>query len=167
MTAREYRACYVYRQLLGPESRTIHVAQPGTFRLGYTLCGIKVARLMDIFSPVEATCRECKRRWQLAQRPPVDIDSRLNELKSQISTPVTRQSDYATGRSDTPPVGASSSFSDEELAAIAIYTVAAKLSSRDGTAIATGWIMLAEDERRTYRQMAEACINAYEHSKRK
>jgi hypothetical protein len=67
-----YAACYAFgRQRVpygpwGPEGRAIHVAQPGTFKLGYTLCGTKVSRLIGIFSPGEATCRECKRRWELS-----------------------------------------------------------------------------------------------------
>lgn len=44
------------------ESTVIHV----TDGVNSTLCGRSVSRNMDIFEPREATCRECKRRWELA-----------------------------------------------------------------------------------------------------
>lgn len=31
-----------------------------------TLCDRQAARYVDVFSPGEVSCRECKRRWQLA-----------------------------------------------------------------------------------------------------
>lgn len=31
-----------------------------------TLCGLQATRYVDVFSPAEASCRECRRRWQLA-----------------------------------------------------------------------------------------------------
>jgi hypothetical protein len=33
--------------------------------IGQTLCGLGATRLVEVFPPAEATCRECKRRWQL------------------------------------------------------------------------------------------------------
>jgi hypothetical protein len=30
------------------------------------LCGLPATRLVDVFSTAEASCRECRRRWQLA-----------------------------------------------------------------------------------------------------
>jgi hypothetical protein len=33
-----------------------------------TLCGLIATRHVDVFSPAEASCRECRRRWQLAQQ---------------------------------------------------------------------------------------------------
>ena len=32
-----------------------------------TLCGLQASRHVDVFTPAEASCRECKKRWQLAQ----------------------------------------------------------------------------------------------------
>lgn len=31
-----------------------------------TLCGRIAARHVDVFTPAEASCRECRKRWQLA-----------------------------------------------------------------------------------------------------
>lgn len=31
-----------------------------------TLCGKWAARYVDVFEPREASCRECKKRWQVA-----------------------------------------------------------------------------------------------------
>jgi hypothetical protein len=31
-----------------------------------TLCGLTASRYVNVFTPSEASCRECKRRWQLA-----------------------------------------------------------------------------------------------------
>lgn len=31
-----------------------------------TLCGLPAARTVDVFEPTEASCRECRKRWQLA-----------------------------------------------------------------------------------------------------
>jgi hypothetical protein len=36
-----------------------------------TLCGLTATRYVDVFSPSEASCRECKKRWQLA----VEVDA--------------------------------------------------------------------------------------------
>jgi hypothetical protein len=30
-----------------------------------TLCGLQATRYVDVFTPAEASCRECKKRWQL------------------------------------------------------------------------------------------------------
>lgn len=30
-----------------------------------TLCGLQASRHVDVFAPAEASCRECKKRWQL------------------------------------------------------------------------------------------------------
>src|ERR1700747_468997 len=68
---REYVVCYAFRSRraplgpLGPEETTVHVGRPGFFSLGYTLCRRKVSRRIST-SPSEATCRESKRRWELA-----------------------------------------------------------------------------------------------------
>ena len=51
---------------IGPGGTIIHVGQPGFFSLGYTLCGRKVSRRIDSSPLSEATCRDCKRRWELA-----------------------------------------------------------------------------------------------------
>jgi hypothetical protein len=32
----------------------------------YTFCGLHATRHVNVFSPSEASCRECRRRWQLA-----------------------------------------------------------------------------------------------------
>jgi len=68
--ARKYVACCAFgkrRAPLGPlgEETTAHVGQPG-FSLGYTLCRSKVSRRIKTSSSNEATCRECKGRWELA-----------------------------------------------------------------------------------------------------
>lgn len=31
----------------------------------YTLCGLAATRYVSVFSPSEASCRECRKRWQL------------------------------------------------------------------------------------------------------
>jgi len=31
-----------------------------------TLCGLLAGRRVDVFTPDEASCRECRKRWQLA-----------------------------------------------------------------------------------------------------
>jgi hypothetical protein len=31
----------------------------------YTLCGLAATRYVDVFTPSEASCRECRKRWQL------------------------------------------------------------------------------------------------------
>ncbi len=31
-----------------------------------TLCGLQATRYVDVFQPSEASCRECKKRWQIA-----------------------------------------------------------------------------------------------------
>ncbi len=49
------------RQRRRTESTVIHVTAGRT-----TLCGRDVSRRIDIFEPREASCRECKRRWQIA-----------------------------------------------------------------------------------------------------
>jgi hypothetical protein len=33
---------------------------------GLTLCGLRATRHVDVFRPSEASCRECRKRWQLA-----------------------------------------------------------------------------------------------------
>lgn len=72
MAAKPYKACYAFgRQQVpwgrwGREGRSVHICRPGAILLGYTLCGTKVSRLIEVFAPGEATCRECKRRWQLS-----------------------------------------------------------------------------------------------------
>jgi hypothetical protein len=33
-----------------------------------TLCGLTATRYVNVFTPSEASCRECKKRWQLAVR---------------------------------------------------------------------------------------------------
>ena len=33
-----------------------------------TLCGLTATRYVNVFTPSEASCRECKKRWQLAGR---------------------------------------------------------------------------------------------------
>jgi hypothetical protein len=38
---------------------------------GQTLCGLAVTRLVTVFTPDEATCRECRKRWQLEVAPEV------------------------------------------------------------------------------------------------
>jgi hypothetical protein len=30
-----------------------------------TLCGLRAGRRVDVFTPDEASCRECRKRWQL------------------------------------------------------------------------------------------------------
>jgi hypothetical protein len=79
----EYHACYVYNKTRFPhvsESTTIHIMagrMSGLLSLivgnqmSYALCGRRASRQIDVFEPSEATCRECKRRWELAtgQRP--------------------------------------------------------------------------------------------------
>jgi hypothetical protein len=32
----------------------------------FTLCGLQATRYVDVFSPSEASCRECRKRWQAA-----------------------------------------------------------------------------------------------------
>jgi hypothetical protein len=32
----------------------------------FTLCGVQATRYVDVFSPSEASCRECRKRWQAA-----------------------------------------------------------------------------------------------------
>lgn len=77
----EFRTCYGFsmwapRGHWGPEGRMIHVTQTRIPLFAYTLCGQKVSRMMDIFSPPEATCRECKRRWELAAQRTIDVRER-------------------------------------------------------------------------------------------
>ena len=31
-----------------------------------TMCGLTATRYVDVFTPAEASCRECRKRWQLA-----------------------------------------------------------------------------------------------------
>lgn len=31
----------------------------------YTLCGLAATRYVSVFTPSEASCRECRKRWQL------------------------------------------------------------------------------------------------------
>jgi hypothetical protein len=31
-----------------------------------TLCGLQATRYVDVFQPGEASCRECRKRWELA-----------------------------------------------------------------------------------------------------
>jgi hypothetical protein len=31
----------------------------------YTLCGLSATRYVNVFTPSEASCRECRKRWQL------------------------------------------------------------------------------------------------------
>src|ERR1700730_12068124 len=33
-----------------------------------TLCGLTATRYVNVFTPAEATCRECRKRWQFAVR---------------------------------------------------------------------------------------------------
>lgn len=35
-----------------------------------TLCGLATTRHVDVFGPAEASCRECRKRWQIAQAAP-------------------------------------------------------------------------------------------------
>jgi hypothetical protein len=32
-----------------------------------TLCGLQATRYVNVFTPAEASCRECSRRWELAR----------------------------------------------------------------------------------------------------
>ena len=95
--AKEYVACYAYGKRGAPlaplgseDTTTIHVGQPGFFSLGYTLCGRKVSRRIHKF-PNEATCRGCKRRWELAtgarERPRTLVNEITNKLRNLLRRP--------------------------------------------------------------------------------
>jgi hypothetical protein len=84
---RQYVACRAFgkRQAplgpLGPEETTVHIGQPGFFSLGYTLCGRKVSRPIGTSRASEATCRDCRRRWQLVD----DAGERPRTLVNEIT----------------------------------------------------------------------------------
>jgi hypothetical protein len=44
-----------------------------------TLCGLPATRYVNVFSPAEASCRECRKRWQLAPDPPATTMRRLDD----------------------------------------------------------------------------------------
>jgi hypothetical protein len=44
-----------------------------------TLCGLPATRYVDVFTPAEASCRECRKRWQLAPDPPATARQRLDD----------------------------------------------------------------------------------------
>jgi hypothetical protein len=55
----------------------ISLAWSGAYKV--TLCGLPATRYVDVFSPAEASCRECRKRWQLAPDPPATATQRLND----------------------------------------------------------------------------------------
>jgi hypothetical protein len=58
-------------RMTGKETQALHLASAGSKMLngGTTLCGKPWTRsLAGIFTPQDATCKECKRRWQIALR---------------------------------------------------------------------------------------------------
>ena len=44
-----------------------------------TLCWLPATRYVDVFTPAEASCRECRKRWQLAPDPPATATQRLGD----------------------------------------------------------------------------------------
>ena len=42
------------------------IMQLQAFTGTYTLCDLKAGRRVNVFTPDEASCRECRKRWQLA-----------------------------------------------------------------------------------------------------
>ena len=46
----------------------ISLAWSGAYKV--TLCGLPATRYVNVFTPAEASCRECRKRWQLALDPP-------------------------------------------------------------------------------------------------
>jgi hypothetical protein len=62
-----------------------------------TLCGLPATRQVDVFTPAEVSCRECRRRWELA----VQAGPRLSKLQVKMKeVEARRQRDLKTGRLD-------------------------------------------------------------------
>jgi len=51
--------------------------------VGSTLCGLGVARIVDVFEPSEASCRECKRRYEIALPREQERQARRQERQQQ------------------------------------------------------------------------------------
>jgi hypothetical protein len=149
------------------ESTTLHIMQGRAHGMllnmavgmdQYTLCGRLVSRNIDIFQPSEATCRDCKRRWQLAQ-------SRF--VNGNVSRPRSTSRVAAPARSNNLPIATTTDNLAREAGAVAIWVVTANVSTQNQQALFSGWNSLAESERESYRRMARACIKAVEHIKMK
>lgn len=48
----------------------------------YTLCGLQATRHVNVFIPDEASCRECKKRWQLAQAAEAAAEQRAAQQRA-------------------------------------------------------------------------------------
>jgi hypothetical protein len=55
----------------------ISLAWSGAYKV--TLCGLPATRYVNVFTPAEASCRECRKRWQLAPDPPATARQRLDD----------------------------------------------------------------------------------------
>lgn len=60
----------------------------GTVTTKSTLCGLAATRYVDVFDPSEASCRECRKRWQLAaaeEQVWAESDRQRQRLRGDIS----------------------------------------------------------------------------------
>jgi hypothetical protein len=167
----QYHACYARaRGIFSNESTAIHVMRGAVhgallnIALGqdqYTLCGRLATRHIDIFKPSEATCRECKRRWQLAQprpAPKTTMPVRPSIIKRGSPTSSSPVTPSPTQPSSVSAVEAGAI----EAGALAIWAMTAKaLNGKvEKKEIIAGWRALSASEQDRYRQMAKACIRA-------
>jgi hypothetical protein len=63
-----------------------------------TLCGLPATRQVDVFTPAEVSCRECRRRWELAPQPKPGKPSKVLAMGEALKA--RRQQDIETGRLD-------------------------------------------------------------------
>jgi hypothetical protein len=67
-----------------------------------TLCGLPATRQVDVFTPAEISCRECRRRWELAPQPKPGRRSQVLVMAEAVKA--RRQRDVETGRLDRSAV---------------------------------------------------------------
>jgi hypothetical protein len=49
-----------------------------------TLCGLRAGRRVDVFAPGEASCRECRKRWQLRAARDASYQADEDETRQAI-----------------------------------------------------------------------------------
>jgi hypothetical protein len=50
-----------------------------------TLCGLQATRYVNVFKPEEASCRECRRRWQLEVAAGIKPSPPLSDRKKRAA----------------------------------------------------------------------------------
>lgn len=125
-----------------------------------TLCGRLATRHIDIFSPNEATCRECKRRWELDQPATTQDMSLYNSLHAR---PSSMKKSHPPVTKPVHPTISEQSESEKravEMNAVAIWAAESGIRMSDGNRLSSGWESLSEVIRDQYREMARTSIGA-------